>query len=60
MADAARHRAGEGALLVAEELGFQQVSGIAAQLMETNGFLARLERVWTSRAIIPCRCRIRR
>ena len=25
LADAARHRAGEGALLVAEQLGFQQV-----------------------------------
>ena len=46
-ADAPRDRAGEGALLVAEQFGFQQMLGIAAQLIEMNGLLARLERVWT-------------
>ena len=43
-------RAREGPLLVAEQLGFQQVSGIAAQLIGMKGWAARAER-W---------CRVRR
>ena len=40
-ADAAGDSAGEGAFFVAEEFGFQEISGIAAQLTEINGLLAR-------------------
>ena len=43
LADAAAVGAGERAPLVAEELAFQQRSGIAAQLMARNG--ARLRRL---------------
>ena len=41
---------GEGALLIAEQLALQQVSGMAAQLMATNGLCERPESRCTARA----------
>jgi len=51
---------GERTLLVAEQSGFQQVLGIAAQFTATNGPAARLECWWMSARTLPCRRRIRR
>ena len=53
--------AGEGALLMAEQLGFQQVSGMAAQLTATKGpRRAAAVRGAGSARPSPCRCRSRR
>ena len=45
------HRAREGAFAVTEHLRLEQVSGIAAQLMATNGRLDRREFWWMKWAI---------
>jgi hypothetical protein len=47
---APRERAREGAALVAEELGLEDVSGMAEQLTATKGPRARLDRSWMKRA----------
>ena len=44
-------RAGEGALLVAEELGLEELGGIAPQLTATNGRLRRGLRSWMACAV---------
>ena len=47
-----RHRAGERALLVAEELALEQRLGQRARAdTETNGLVARSERLWIARAM---------
>jgi hypothetical protein len=60
-AAALRLRAGEGAALVAEQLAFQQVLGMAAVLMATKGAAGRAGCACAARAPpAPCRRRSRR
>ena len=50
LAGLARVGAGEGALLVAEQLGLEQVSGIAARFTATKGWARRGLWLWMARA----------
>ena len=47
LADAAGDGAGEGALLVAEQFGFQQVLGDGGAVDEMKGLPARVDLLWT-------------
>ena len=61
LADAAGERAGEGALLVAEQLGFQQVFRDRRAIDRDERFLGALRAAHARSAPAPpCRCRFRR
>jgi hypothetical protein len=60
LADAPGQRAGEGALLVPEQLALQRFSGMAAQLTLMKGFSARRALGAGDEPSPPCRPRSRR